>query len=131
MTDRLGYAAVEDRTMPAVVYGLYLVALATALPVLLGVIVAYVCRPGAGPAMRTHFDFQIRTFWMSVAWWIVGGLLILFGGVLSLVLIGLPFLFLGIAIVSLITIWYAIRTIVGVTYLARGEAYPRPYGWMV
>ena len=39
MTD-LDYAANEDRTMPAVVYGLYLVALATAVPVLIGVIVA-------------------------------------------------------------------------------------------
>ena len=123
-------AATEDRTLPAVVYGLYLIALATAVPVLIGVIVAYVGRSGAGPAMRTHYDFQIRTFWMSIVWWLIGGFLIVGGGIFSLILVGLPFFFLGWGVVSLVTLWYAMRTIIGVTYLARGEAHPRPRSWM-
>lgn len=121
----------QDRTMPAVVYGLYLIALATAVPVLIGVIVAYACRGGAAPAMRTHYDFQIRTFWMSIALWLLGGFLIVVGGVFSLILIGLPFFFLGWAIVGLVTVWYALRTIVGVVYLARNQPYPRPYSWLL
>ncbi len=131
MTERLSYEAVEDRTMPAVVYGLYLIALATAVPVLIGAIVAYASRANAGPAMRTHFDFQIRTFWMSIAWWLIGGFLIVVGGIFSLILIGLPFFFLGWAIVGLVTAWYAVRSIVGVIHLANGQPYPRPYSWLI
>ena len=121
----------EDRTMPAVVYGLYLIALATAVPVLLGVIVAYACRGNAGPAARTHFDFQIRTFWMSIALWLLGGLLIVIGFPLSFILIGLPILWAGCGVVGLVTIWYAVRTIVGVVHLANGQPYPRPYSWLL
>jgi uncharacterized membrane protein len=121
----------EDRTMPAVVYGLYLIALATAVPVLIGVVVAYASRDSAGPAMRSHFDFQIRTFWMSIAWWLVGALLIAVGFPLSFVLIGLPILWAGFGIVGLVTIWYALRTIVGVVHLANGQPYPRPNSWLL
>ncbi len=116
--------------MPAVVYGLYLVALATALPVFVGVIVAYFSRPTAGPVMRSHYEFQIRTFWLSIVWWIIGGALLLVGGVLSIVLVGIPILILGGVICALVWVWFLVRSIVGVTYLMRGEAYPRPYAWI-
>jgi uncharacterized membrane protein len=124
-------AAHEDRTAPAVVYGLFLIAPATVVTVLLGVIVAYACRGGAGPAARSHFDFQIRTFWISIALWLIGGLMIVVGFPLSFVLIGLPILWSGCTIVALVTLWYAVRTIVGVVHLAKGRPYPRPDTWLV
>jgi uncharacterized membrane protein len=131
MTDHVSYGATEDKTMPAVVYGLYLVALATALPVFVGVIVAYFSRANAGPVARSHFEFQIRTFWLSIAWWIIGGLLILFGGILSFVLVGIPFFILGWVICGLVWVWFLVRSILGVAHLSRGEAYPRPYAWII
>lgn len=130
MTDRLGYGAAEDRTMPAVVYGLYFLAFATGITAIIGLIIAYAQRDGAGAKMRTHYTFLIRTFWMSIAWWIIGGALVLFGGVFSIILVGLPFLMLGGLILALVGVWWAIRCIVGVIYLARDEAYPRPYVWL-
>ena len=58
-------------------------------------------------------------------------LLILFGGIFSLILVGVPFLLLGIFICSVVGIWFGIRCIVGLMYLSRGEAYPRPMNWLI
>jgi len=130
MTDRLGYGAAEDRTMPAVVYALYFLAFATGITAIIGLVIAYAQRDGAGGKMRSHYTFLIRTFWMSIAWWIIGGFLVLFGGVFSIILVGLPFLMLGGLILALVGVWWAIRCIVGVIYLARDEPYPRPETWL-
>lgn len=129
MTDRLDYAA-EDRTMPAVAYALYFLGFATVVTAFVGLIIAYAQRDGAGAKMRTHYTLLIRTFWMSIAWWLIGGSLVVFGGIFSIILVGLPFLFLGGLILALVGVWWAIRCIVGVIYLARDEPYPRPYTWL-
>jgi uncharacterized membrane protein len=135
MTDRVEHAVeavpAEDRTLPAVIYGLYLLGLLNGLTILLGLILAYVYRDGAGPRMRTHYVFLIRTFWLWIAWFLIGLLLILFGAPLSLVLIGLPFFAVGIVIMSAIHLWFAVRAVIGVIYLARDEAYPRPHSWLL
>lgn len=130
MTDRLGYGTVEDRTMPAIVYGLYLLAFATGVTALIGLVLAYAQQGQAGARMRSHYTFLIRTFWISIFWWIVGGALCLFGGVFSVILIGLPFLAIGVLILAVIGVWWALRCIVGVIYLARDEPHPRPYTWL-
>jgi uncharacterized membrane protein len=130
MTDRLGYGATEDRTMPAVAYGMYLLAFATGITALIGLIIAYAQRSNAGAKMRTHYTFIIRTFWISIAWWLIGGFLVVFGGIFSIILVGLPFLMLGGLILALVGVWWAIRCIVGVIYLARDEPYPRPEAWL-
>jgi uncharacterized membrane protein len=124
-------AAVEDRTLPAVVYGLYLLAFATLITAPLGAIVAYAQRSRAGAKMRTHYDFQVRTFWMTLAWCAIGGLLFIFGLPLSFVLIGLPMLALSWVIWGLVGVWFAVRCVLGVIHLARDEAYPRPHTWLV
>ena len=131
MTDRLSYGATEDRTMPAVVYGLYLLGIANGLTILLGLILAYAQRGDAGARMRSHYTFLIRTCWLWLAWIVIGILLITVGLPLSLVLLGLPLLAIGWAIVGLVHIWFALRAIVGVIYLARDEAYPRPHSWFL
>jgi uncharacterized membrane protein len=127
LTDRLGYGAVDDRTMPAVVYGLYLLAFATGVTAIVGVILAYVNRDAASPKMRTHYVFLIRTFWMALGWCVLGLLLFAVGLPLSVVLIGLPLLALSWVIWALVGVWYAVRLVIGVIYLARDEPYPRPY----
>jgi uncharacterized membrane protein len=131
MTDRLSYGATEDRTMPAVVYGLYLLGIANGLTILLGLILAYAQRGDAGARMRSHYTFLIRTCWLWLAWILIGGLLVAIGIPLSVILIGVPILALGWAIIGLVHIWFALRAIVGVIYLARDEAYPRPHSWFL
>ncbi|MBI1685891.1 DUF4870 family protein [Caulobacter hibisci] len=121
----------EDKILPGVVYGLYLLGFTNGLTFFVGLIVAYVYRGAAGPINASHYTFAIRSFWLSIAWFIVGLALILFGIPLSLVLIGIPMLVAGVVILSAISLWFVVRCIAGVAYLVRGEAYPRPYTWLI
>ena len=81
--------------------------------------------------MASHYTFLIRTFWLSIGWFVIGGLLLLFGIPLSFVLIGIPAVLLGAFIMGVVWIWFAVRCVLGVIYLARGEAYPRPLNWLI
>ena len=121
----------EDKIVPAVVYALYLLGFSNGLTFFIGLIVAYVQRGQAGPINESHYTFAIRTFWLSIAWFLVGGALVLFGIPLSLVLIGVPMIIAGVAIVSAISIWFVVRCIAGIAFLVRGEAYPRPRTWLI
>jgi uncharacterized membrane protein len=131
MTERMSYGGVEDRTMPAVVYALYLLGIVNGLTIILGLILAYAKRGEAGELARTHYTFLIRTCWLWLAWEVIGIVLIVIGAPLSLVLIGIPLFLVGWLIVGLTHVWFALRTIVGVIHLARDEPYPRPHTWFV
>jgi uncharacterized membrane protein len=124
------YPTEEDRTLPTVVYALYLLGLVNGLTVLVGLIIAYANRDRAGPAMESHYVFQIRTFWIAIAWWIIAAVLFLWGIPLMLVLIGFPLVVAGGLILAMTHIWFALRCILGLIYVSRGEAYPRPRSWL-
>lgn len=119
----------EDRLMPAIVYALYLLGLTHGLTILIGLVIAYSCRGGAGPKAASHFTFLIRTFWLSIWWFLIGLLLIVIGAIFTIVLVGIPVLWLGVTICGLIELWILIRCVVGIIYLARDEAHPRAYTW--
>jgi uncharacterized membrane protein len=68
------------KTIVTVVYALQ--ALGLLLPVMLpwivGVIIDYVKRDDAtGTWLESHFRWQIRTFWWSLLWAVIGGVLLL------------------------------------------------------
>lgn len=128
MTDQVDYAAREDTTMAIVCYALYLAAFITGgLTALVGVVIAYMQQSASGPDMRTHYTFLIRTFWigflLSLATCVMAGV----GALLSIILIGIPILFFAGAVGVVATVWFAVRCIVGLVYVSRGEPYPRPY----
>lgn len=131
MTDDLTYGATEDKTMPAVCYALYLLAFATGITAVVGLIIAYSQQSTAGPAMRTHYTFLIRTFWigllLAIVAGIAGGVLFAIGAVLTVILIGFPIMALAGLVWAVAAIWFGVRCVVGLVYLSRGEAYPRPY----
>jgi uncharacterized membrane protein len=131
MTDQMGYSTTEDRTMPAVCYALYLLAFATGITAVIGLIIAYIQQSTAGPVMRTHYTFLIRTFWiglvLAIVGGVVGGVLFAIGAVLSVILIGFPIMALAGLVWAVAAVWFGVRCIVGLVYLSRGEAYPRPY----
>ena len=131
MSDSMTWRPIEDRTMPAVVYALYLIGVVNGLTVLLGLVLAYVSRGKASPAAASHYTFLIRTFWLWLVWMLIAGALIFWGAIFAIILVGLPFLGLGWAIFGLGHAWFALRAVVGVVYLARGEAYPRPLSWIL
>lgn len=134
MSERLNngtVTATEDKTLPMVAYVLYLLTFATFFTVFIGLLIAYSNRATAGPRMESHYTFMIRTFWLSIWWFIIGGLLVLFGGVFSVILVGIPFLMLGVFICSVVGIWFGVRCIMGLLHLSRGEAYPRPMNRLI
>ena len=124
-------AEAEDRVMAAVIYGLYLIGFTNGLTVLIGLVLAYVAMGSAGPRMQSHYIFQIRTFWTCALWAFIGGIVIAIGGVLLIILIGFPILYLGTAIIGLAGVWFFIRTVAGAVYLAQDQAYPRPRTWLL
>jgi uncharacterized membrane protein len=79
---------------------------------------------------ESHLTFAIRTFWLTFAWAFIAGALFLVGIPLTLVGIGLLMIWAAWSIVALGAVWYAVRCVLGVIYLARGEAYPRPRNWL-
>ncbi|HEY9233485.1 MULTISPECIES: DUF4870 family protein [Phenylobacterium] len=121
----------EDRTLPAITYGLYLLGLVNGLTILIGLVIAHMNRDNAGPQMRSHYTFLIRTFWVGLGIFLALGVLIAISAIMSLVLIGIPFLMLFLALWGAVGVWFAVRCIVGLVYLSQGEAYPRPYSWLI
>jgi len=104
------------RTLDAVAILAAVAALLCFLPVLTGVVMAYVNRGDGASWMDSHYRFQIRTFW-------IGLLLAAVGGVASLAVV-------GVVLLALLPFWLVIRCARGLRYLARAEAHPRPASWM-
>ena len=57
----------------------------------------------------------------------VGGIIFGIGAVLSVILIGFPIMALAGLIWGVSAVWFAVRCILGLVVLSRGDAYPRPY----
>jgi uncharacterized membrane protein len=123
--------ASEDRLMPAAAYGLYFVGLFTALPIIVGAILAYVMRGKSGPMAQSHYTYLIGTFWGAVFWSIVGAALIVIGIPLAIIAIGIPIAAAGWAMFGIVYCWILLRLVVGSIHLLRGEAHPRPRAWLV
>ena len=139
MTETLPAAAArphEDRILPGLVYGLYVFGAMSVLATLfIGLIVAYANRSTAGARMATHYQFLIQTFWKSIWWFLIGAVAVILGLVLSATIVlspvGIPLMIVGGVILSVITIWFYARCVVGLIYLVRDEPYPRPDAWLI
>jgi uncharacterized membrane protein len=138
MTETLPSAAKphEDRVLPGIVYALYIFgAMSVLLTLFVGLLVAYANRTTAGSRMASHYEFLIQTFWKSIWWFIIGIVAIVVGLVLLATIIlspiGILLMVLGGGILSVITIWFYVRCVVGIIYLVQDEAYPRPDAWLI
>lgn len=86
---------------------------------IVAVIIAYVKRgDAAGTWVASHFHWLIRTFWWSLLWAMLGGLVLV---TLGLILIGIP---IAYAIWAADTIWVIYRVVRG--YLLFHESKPVP-----
>ena len=122
--------AYEDKTMAVVCYALYLLAFATGITAIIGVIIAYTQRPTAGPVMESHYTFLIRTFWLGLAWMIAWAAVFVVAIPFSFILIGIPFLILAKIALCAGAVWYGVRLIVGVVHLSSDRPYPHPWTLM-
>lgn len=102
-------------TIPMIVYALFLANFIVPFTALVGVIMAYINK-GDGNYLDSHYQFQIRTFWIGLLYAIVGALL-------TVILIGWLILFFYV-------IWLIIRCVKGFKYLNKEEPMPDPTSWM-
>jgi uncharacterized membrane protein len=88
-------------------------------PSIIAVIINYVKQSDArGTWLESHFRWQIRTFWLALAWVV---LIALVGGALTLVLVGFAILWVGL---FLLGIWAIYRIARG--WLALKDRRPMP-----
>jgi uncharacterized membrane protein len=101
--------------MAKIIYILYLVGLVNGITILIGVIMAYIYRDDAPEWLRTHYDSQIRMFWIGILYCIVASILI--------------FIFIGVLLYGVIAIWWIIRCIKGFQHLEKKGPYPNHQSW--
>ncbi|XPF94449.1 DUF4870 family protein [Colwellia sp. RE-S-Sl-9] len=99
-----------------IVYILYLIGLFFGITGVIGVVMAYVNKDDASQWLKTHYQFQIRTFW-------IGALYMFLGSLLSLVLIGWFILLFWI-------VWLIIRSVKGLKALDSNRAIENPTSWL-
>jgi uncharacterized membrane protein len=99
-----------------IVYILYLVSIVFGITAIVGLIMAYVNKDDAPDWLMSHYQFQIRTFWMGAFYFVTGLMLSKF--------------IIGLLIMLFLLIWLVVRCAKGMKYLDRREAYPDPTGWM-
>jgi uncharacterized membrane protein len=68
---------VSNTSTALIVYILYFVAYFVGITAIVGVIIAHVQKGSGDPLLDTHYDFQIRTFWISILYVIVGSVLVI------------------------------------------------------
>ena len=99
-----------------IIYILYLVSLVVGVTGIIGVIMAYVYRGTAPDWLRSHYRFQIRTFW-------IGLLYVVLGMLLSTILIGFLVLLFWL-------IWLILRCVKGLQQLERREPITDVETWL-
>jgi uncharacterized membrane protein len=108
--------AMSDTQLTLIVYILYFAAYITGITGLIGVIIAHLKIGNADPLTRTHYQFQIRTFWIGI-------LYVVIGAVLTVVMI-------GILILLWWFIWSLVRNVKGVLALNDNKPIQNPASWM-
>lgn len=113
----------EGKVPAVIVWALFILSIPSAnVLVLIGLVVAYAARGSASGLPRTHLDAQIRLFW-SVFWWTIACWIAIAVSVLaSAILIGIPFLLLFVVLWFLITVWFTVKSVIGLVNLLGDRA---------
>lgn len=106
-----------DRILAIVNYVLAFVAISNGLTLLIAAVLAYIRRDQAEPWLKTHFEFQIASFWYGLIFFLVG--------FFTLWLLGL-----GLLVWLFGGIWLVVRSAVGLIRLIDGRAHDNPWGFL-
>ena len=104
-------------TTPRIIYALYLAGIVIPFVSIIGVVMAYINKDDAPEWLQSHYQFQIRTFW-------IGFLYVVIGALLSIILIGYLVLLFWV-------VWIIVRCVKGMKYLDSRQAHPNPTSWML
>ena len=100
----------------SLVYILYLLSFVLGVTFLIGVVLAYLNRGEAPDWVKTHYQFQIRTFWIGLLYGAIGFVLVA-------IVVGIPILIAT-------AVWLIVRCIKGLKLVNRGEPVPNPTTWL-
>lgn len=98
------------------IYILYLASLVVGITGLVGLIMAYINKDDASDWLKTHYQWQIRTFWMGLLYTVIGL-------ITTSILIGFLILLLNL-------IWFIIRCVKGLSALEKQQPLPQPTSWL-
>lgn len=107
---------VSDDSLALIIYLLYGAGYFVGVSALAGVVMAYVKIDDADPVLRSHYQFQIRTFWIGFMYLAVG---IPFG----VVLIGLP-------VLAWWFVWSLVRIVKGIMLVNEHRPIANPGSWL-
>jgi uncharacterized membrane protein len=107
---------ISDYGLALIVYLLYLLGFLTGVSAVVGLIIAMMQIERADPVSRSHFRFQIRTFWIGLVY-IVAGVITLHVGI-------------GVLIMLWWIVWTAMRCAKGLLALNAGEPIADPESWL-
>lgn len=107
---------VSDTALALAIYVLYAIGYFTGVSALIGVVIAHVKVEDSDPVLRSHYQFQIRTFW-------IGFIYLAIGFALSLVLIGIPILLWWF-------VWSVIRIVKGIVAVNEYRPIANPKSWL-
>jgi uncharacterized membrane protein len=98
----------ENLTLAHVIYGLYGASLIFGITAIVAIVLNYIKREEvAGTFLESHFRWQIRTFWYTLLWGVIG--------VITFVIL------IGIAILIADLIWFIYRIAKGWLRLHEGK----------
>ncbi|HEX3939060.1 MAG TPA: hypothetical protein VHX43_16265 [Xanthobacteraceae bacterium] len=107
---------ISDYGLALIVYVLYLVGFLTGVSAVIGLIIATMQIERADPVSRSHFRFQVRTFWIGLLYAAVGAITL--------------YLAIGAVILLWWVVWTAIRCVKGLLLLNAGEPIAEPESWL-
>lgn len=99
-----------------IVYILYLASLVFGITGLVGLVMAYVYKSDAPDWLKSHYQWQIRTFWIALLYTVIG-------------IITTSFL-IGFLILLLNVVWFIVRCIKGLSALDKQQPLPQPTSWL-
>lgn len=105
----------QEGKTATIIYALYLVALVIGVTSIIGLVMAYIYRDDAPHWLRTHYQYQIRTFWI--------GLLYVVIGVIT------SFIFVGYFILLFWFVWYIVRCVKGLKLVSEGAPIANAATW--
>jgi len=105
-----------NTTFTMIIYALYLANLVIPFTALIGVIMAYINKSDENNFLQSHYQFQVRTFWIGLLYLIIGGILTLIA--------------IGWLVLLFYVVWLIIRCVKGFKYLSNQQPIPNPTSWM-
>lgn len=101
--------------MAKIVYVLYLVGVVTGVTMIIGVVMAYIYKDESPDWLRSHYEGQIRIFWIGILYSVIAAIL--------------TFVLIGILLFFVIAVWWIVRCVKGLKYLDQKSPYPNYESW--